>query len=207
MAVVINPLLSQEAHGKVGGTEFRQIRGRSIVGRVSLATPKRTLHTNDARMRFDHAVKAWRNLSDADRALWALASGSPELGFQLWTKRAILTQMTPYDLPSATVDHNPPDPIESWEFYLDPPPHPMLNAFWDWVEPRLCYYFFYWQPQQRTSTKPSPYRWIWLGCAYPADDVFSTVPPQYAESSHARLDIVSPISGEVFYSSTRFVTP
>jgi hypothetical protein len=198
MAVVVNPLLSQEAHGKIGGTEFRQIRGRSVVGRVSLATPQRTLHTNSARAGFDHAVKAWRQLTDADRVLWAQAAGSPELGFQLWTQRACLTYAAHQVLPSAQIDLVNPGNVSSSGGAPAPGPPPEIYLEWDIVDCPSSYFMVYWQPQQRTSPLPSPWRWLLIG-TYPLDWEYEHIPtPSYALHYHLRCRVLSLVSGQIW---------
>jgi hypothetical protein len=207
MAVVFNPLLSQEAHGKIGGTEFRQIRGRSIVGRVSLATPQRTLRTNPARQIFDWAVKGWRDLSDADRALWAAAADSPELGFQLWTQRAIATLTIRDAFPSCQADAIPPSPITWLYVSANHGSDPAIAALWDIADPQSSYLIFYWQPQQRTSPKPSPFRWRLLGTADPLDSFAYLPTPVDFEYYHFRMHLVGMSSGIIYQSLEQFLEP
>ena len=197
MAVVYNPLLSQEAHGKVGGTEYRQIRGRSVVGRVSLATPQRTLHTGSARVGLDRAAKAWRQLSSDDRAMWAAAASSPELGFQLWVQRACLLYSIGGELPSSTHDDYEITPLQFYTLSAAPGPPPTVSQDYFTPDPGSAWMAVYWQPKQRTSPNPSPYRWLLIGTADPTETSFELQTPQYHTSYHIRIRLINVYSGEI----------
>jgi hypothetical protein len=203
MAVVHNPLLSQEAHGKIGGTEFRLIHGRAVVGRTSLATPRRTLHTNSARLGFDHAVKAWRDLSDADRALWCQEAGSASLGFQLWTQRACITLSAAQSLPSVQSDPRPNAYIELYSVSASSGPPPTLSVTWDTYGCSMTTLLWYWQPQQRTSPNPSKWRWLLLGTSPGDDNIADLDTPYYAASFHLMARLVSRYSGQVYHEYLR----
>lgn len=71
MAKVKNPLMSQEAHGAVGGLEFRLTRSGSIVGDRSLATPTRTSRATSYAAHLGKARAAWTLVSPLNKKRWA----------------------------------------------------------------------------------------------------------------------------------------
>ena len=70
MTKVLNPLMSSEASGSVGGLEFKRSRAGNVVGRKSTSTFQQSRATCDARAALGRARAAWTAQSAAARAAW-----------------------------------------------------------------------------------------------------------------------------------------
>jgi len=204
MAKLSAPLLSQEAHGQLGGTEYRRIGGRHVAGRRSLATPRRTARTSAARSAFVAATHAWRALSDADRLLYDQSAPAGMSGFNLWTQRATRTLTlagTPPTVISVTRPSGMISFVAAYAWNEDPP---NIAIQYNSSGTGALQVMFYWQPKQRTRRSPDPDRWVYLGSApsMDRDAWFNT--PSYADSYHILMRLVSIESGELFQTLTHF---
>jgi hypothetical protein len=106
VAKVKSPLMSQEAHGALGGIEFRTSTYGNIVGRRSITPNRRTPSQLSSRALLVAASKAWEAKSDTIKAMWDDCAGPLETGRTAYIAsyiRLIPTNTAPYPLPALSV--------------------------------------------------------------------------------------------------------
>lgn len=95
MAKVVGPLFSLTASGNFRGLmEFRT--GEVIVGSPKTQKPPRSPAQQAQAARFQTAVEAWRDLSEADQTNWKTAGASRGLsGYQIYVSEYLIQGITP----------------------------------------------------------------------------------------------------------------
>jgi hypothetical protein len=124
MAVVKSPLFSEEAHGPLGGIEYRTCRGRNVVGRRSISTALATPAQLQHRSLLKLAHAAWSRLPLSSQAAWDAIAPAPLTGRNEYVARWIRCKISAADPPQP----NPPslpivliDSITLNSATIDPP--------------------------------------------------------------------------------------
>jgi len=156
MAKVKNPLFSEEAHGALGGIEFRQNRYGAVVGRKSIAAYHSTQKQLHHRSLLKAAHNAYAALTPQIKAAWDLIATPPITGRNLFIGRC-LRILNAY--PTFTGD---PAAQAITLFSIDPDFYDFIPHFRSF---RVQFYFqtplpqtgilFYYAPQN--SQKPPPH--------------------------------------------------
>jgi hypothetical protein len=197
MAKVKSPLLSLEAHGELGGVEYRQGIYGPMVGRRSIAsmqaTPLQLLH----RSRLKLAHTAWLALFDSDRALWCAHATYPETGLNCFVGRWIkFTQagFTPLTIP---LPYIPQSPITNLIATVLVPGESQIALDWDYraLSEDLLLFYLYQSFSHRHSPTLSKMRYnSWN---YSSTNFQYITPDTVTPVNHIRLDQVSLENGDV----------
>ena len=200
MAKVKSPLLSLEAHGELGGVEYRQGIYGPMVGRRSIAsmqaTPLQLLH----RSRLKLAHTAWLALSDTDRSLWCAHATYPATGLNCFLSRYVkflMAGISPLTIPLPDSHILPITNIRSG-FEYDP--YPPIYLYWDVQLTGTDYIFAYVYETSsgRANTSPNKMRFH-SKIQSPVNSIYIRTNTAY-HNTHIRLDQISSSNGDLIGS-------
>lgn len=108
MAVVKSPLFAQEAHGALGGIEYRTGTYGNIVGRRSIGSQPSSPAQRDHRALFALATHRWSLLTADQQRAWDTVAIHPETGRNAWMRYAVQNIHAEYGTQYTPI---PPSPI------------------------------------------------------------------------------------------------
>lgn len=142
MALVKSPLFSEEAHGALGGVEYRLCRGKNVVGRRSistdLATPAQLQHRSLLKLAHD----AWSALPLSDQAAWCQIAPPPLTGRNEYVARWIRCHLILADPPIPYPPPIHPSLIPDLNLVTADPASSELLLQWTSLYYPYCYVMF-----------------------------------------------------------------
>jgi len=133
MALVKQPLFSEEAHGALGGFEYRLCRGRHVVGRRSISTGLATQAQLQHRSLLQLAHAAWTALPLSVQAAWISLAPPPMTGRNCFIQRWMRTVGHNLDFPNPVPPAYVYAPITDLRLETLSPNLPAVNLLWDYT--------------------------------------------------------------------------
>lgn len=163
MAKVVAPLLSEEAHGALGGIEFRTGHYGNMVGRRSIAARIRTPLALEARSRMKLAQEAWDVHDPGEIAAWDTFARHPETGRNRHTGGHLKANGNAILYPHSPYEPFTPDAFTNVNLtpFLGPPDQ--LQITWDTDFSNVSFGIAYQYATWHTDANPQPSRWRYVG--------------------------------------------
>jgi hypothetical protein len=205
MPKVKNPLFSEEAHGALGGIEFRHNRYGNVVGRKSLAAYHSTPLQTITRSRLRSANAAFDALPPSTKHAWDLISPRPSTGRNLFIGRylrASLIEPVTVPVPLA-IDITRLDFTPTLAAFIRPALR-FLVSFPVQLPPPDTLIFYYYSTMP--APRPPPHRAKFTWSAYSSGNAPNwMVLPFWPHYLWARFDEVSRYTAAVINSAHYFI--
>jgi len=207
MARVKAPLLSEEAHGNLGGIEYRTGHYGHMVGRRSIASRAPTKTALLVRSRLKLANAAWTALGDADRRAWDQYARLPLTGRNAYVGAYLRANGNPTNFPMEPMLPWSPDEFTNVNVVFFPGPPLIVSVTWDTDLSHITWGMVYAAATWRSGEIVTPSRWRYQ---FPADSSGGTANilfPFLAPYFHIKIDWLHDASNVVYRQSIfRIVT-
>lgn len=169
MVKLKDPLMSAEAHGALGGIEYRQGIYGPMCGRRSIASAQSSPAQLAHRARLISAHRAWEALSNRDRAAWETLATPPATGRNTYIPSFFRLQWVDPTFFPLPIRHSSRNYLSNFDYETHHRDPWELDAFWDYQGDGTAYQIGRTHASYRNDSYCSPSRLrLYVAFPYPS---------------------------------------